>query len=196
VIISEHDTVDFNTLPLDALGFSDGEFVSIGYESPNSPWTTVVLPPGDAVRCISQLPTDANCFFGVNPVTGPARTNSGRGNEANVTRLAGLPVDLDVKPGACPSLDVADAIIAEVGIILGTRPSITVDSGTGRHAYWPASDGHITDGDITVARALVRRFGRLVAVVAGKHDVRVDAVFDLPRMMRVPGTFNCKAALG
>lgn len=87
---------------------------------------------------------------------------------------------------------MAHAIVAEVGIIVGTRPSATVDSGHGLHAYWPIEDGHVVGGDITAARALLRRFGRLVKLVAKNHHVKVDNVYDLARMMRVPGTNNCK----
>jgi hypothetical protein len=93
-----------------------------------------------------------------------------------------------------PSIDVAEAIIANLGIILGTKPSIVVDSGHGLHPYWPITDGHVVDGDITAARALIRRWGRLVAGVAADENLRVkvDNVYDLPRMMRVPGTMNNK----
>ncbi len=88
-----------------------------------------------------------------------------------MTRLTALWCDLDVKPGGCPSLDVARAIVANLGIILGTRPSVTVDSGHGLHPYWPISDGQIVDGDIAAARALLRRWGRLVAR-GGRHPRR------------------------
>ena len=43
------------------------------------------------------------------------------------------------------------------------------------------------------AARLSRRFGRLVATVAWRdHHAGVDSVFDLFRMLRVPGTFNYK----
>ncbi len=174
------------------MGFTNEEFASLGYEDSAGVFHTAVMAPADAVGCIDQLPTDANVFFGVNPVTGPARKHAGRGNDADVTRLAALPVDLDIKPGGCRNLDVAHAIVAEFGIILGTRPSATVESGHGLYAYWPIDDGHVTNGDITRARSLGRRWGRLVALVAEKHNVSVDNVFDLARMLRVPGTNNCK----
>jgi hypothetical protein len=146
---------------------------------------------------VPRIPDTANVIFGINPIRGPARTKSGRGGEADVTRLAALPVDLDIKPGACASLDVAHAIITELSIIMGTRPSVTVDSGHGLHAYWPVEDGAINEPFTTgQARALLRRWGRLVAVVAGNHQAHADSVFDLPRMLRVPGTFNKSVSNG
>ena len=53
-----------------------------------------------------------------------------------------------------------------------------VDSGHGLHAYWPISDGHITDGDIAPARALLKRWRRLVVAVAAALNVEVDNVYD------------------
>jgi P4 family phage/plasmid primase-like protien len=184
---------DFTALLLDTLGQADDEYTSLGYDDAAGVFHTAVMPPTDAVSCIGQLPPGANIYYSVNRVRGPARRNSGRGTETDVTRLTCLWVELDVKPGACLNLDVARAITATLSIILGTRPSVTVESGHGLHAYWPITDGHIND-DFTTghARALVRRFGRLAAVVADKLNVSVDSVFDIARMMRVPGTVNNK----
>ena len=187
-------TVDFTAMLLDTLRFTDGEFVSLAYEDTAGVFHTAVLPPADAIEAAAKLPHCANAYFGVNPVTGPARTHSGRGKEADVTRLTALWCDLDVKPGDCQNLDVARAIVATLGIIFKTRPSVTVDSDHGLHAYWPISDGHISDGGTASARALLKRWGRLVALVAAKLDVAVDNVFDLPRMMRLPGSMNNKSS--
>jgi len=188
--------VDFTVLLLGALGHGDGEFTSLLYENGDKPHTAVI-PPADAVAAVPRLPKRANSFFGVNPTAGPARTGGRRGAEADVTRLAALWCDLDIKPGACESLDVAQAIVANVSTIVDTRPSILVDSGHGLHAYWPVEDGAIGKQFTTgQARALLRRWGRLVAAVAEKLHAHVDNVFDLPRMLRVPGTFNNKNTNG
>jgi hypothetical protein len=181
---------------LDTLGYTADELVSLLYFDAAGGVHTAVMAPADALTAAAQLPADANCFYGVNPVGGPPRSNAGRGTEADVTRLAALVADLDLKPGGCPNLDVAHAIIAEISIILGTRPSTIVFSGNGIHPYWPVSDGRVANGDIANTRALVRRFGRLVALVAGHHNVRVDSVFDLPRVMRLPGSYNNKTTNG
>jgi len=179
---------DFAEL-LETLGFTGDEFISIGHEHRGA-WRTAVMAPTDAAGYVAKLPEGANIFFGVNPVTGPARANAGRGAETDVTRLAALWADLDVKPGACKSLHIANAIIDDLSGLVGTRPSVITHSGNGLHPYWPVDDGHITDTG--AARALVRRFGRLVVAVAGEHDARVDSVYDLARMLRVPGTYNNK----
>jgi hypothetical protein len=183
--------VDFAAL-LRVLGYTGDEFVALLYRDATGQRHTAVAAPTDAIVYVQRLRADVDVFFGVNPTRGPVRKNAGRGTEADITRLAGLWCDLDVKPGGCPSLDVAEAIIATLSIILDTRPSVIVESGHGLHAYWPISDGHIGDGNIGAARALIRRFGRLVAVVADTLGAGVDNVYELARMLRVPGTFNNK----
>ncbi len=183
---------DFTALLLGTLGYADGEFVSVGHEKPPQEFRTSVMTPAGVLA--AAPPVDANVFFGINPTRGPARKHAGRGTAADVTRLAALPADLDIKPGACASLDVAHAVASDLSAILGTPPSVTVDSGHGLHAYWPVEDGGIGDKFTTgQARALLKRWGRLVAVVAGNHQVHVDSVFDLPRMLRIPGSFNNKS---
>ena len=185
---------DFTVLLLDTLGHCDGEFTSLLYKDRAEQKHTAVAAPADAVTAIAKIPTDANIFFGVNPVRGPVRQNEdGRGKAEDVTRLAGLPVDLDIKPGGCASLDIAKAIIANLSSRLRSRPSVTVDSGHGLHAYWKISDGAIGAGFTTgAARALLKRWGRLVQVEAQNLSAHADTVFDLPRMMRVPGSLNNK----
>jgi hypothetical protein len=186
-------TLDFTALLLGTLGFTDGEFVSLGYEDAAGVFHTAVMTPPDAGAVAAKIPATANAYFGVNPIGGPARNNSGRGTEADVTRLAALWADLDLKPGGCPSLETAHTIIDDLSGILGTRPSATVDSGHGRHAYWEISDGHVVGGGIGPVGALLKRWGRLVAVAAEKRHAAADNVFDLARMMRIPGTLNNKS---
>ncbi len=181
--------IDFTALLLGTLGHTEGEFTSLLYITPGSDIPhAAVMDPGDAVAAAAKLPRNADCYFGVNPVAGPARKNAGKGTEDDVTRLAALFCDIDVKPGACRSVDVAKAIVAELGIILGTRPSAMVYSGGGVHAYWPILDGH----DIVTARPILKRWHRLVAAVADKLGVNVDNVYNLDRVLRLPGTFNHK----
>jgi hypothetical protein len=187
---TESSSLDLSALLLDTLGYAPDEFVSIGHDA-DGQFSTAVGKPANAARFVARLPDRANIYFGVNPVTGPARKNAGRGKADDVTRLASLWADLDVKAGACGTLTVAHAIIDELSAMLGTRPSAITHSGNGLHPYWPVSDGQISSGDLA---ALVKRWGRLVGAVAEHHGAHVDSVFDLPRMLRVPGTTNTKAS--
>ncbi len=181
--------LDFADL-LDLLGYQPSEFVSLLYWDIHGIPHAAVGSPADAIVAAAALPNDVNLFYGVNPVRGPARAGQGRGKEPDITRLAALVADLDFKAGGCGSRAVALAIIAELENILGTRASILVNSGGGLHIYWLVDDGRIVD--LASARALLKRFGRLVALVADRYNATADAVFDLPRVLRVPGSHNNK----
>lgn len=174
---------------LDVLGFTDGEFVATGHDG-SGRFATAVMALGHAGDYVSGLPDTANIFFGVNPVRGPARKGGGRGAARDVTRLAALWADLDVKSGGCPDLRTALAIISELSEILGTRPSVITHSGNGLHPYWPISNG--TEIEPSDVQMLLDRWKRLVKAVAKSHAAKVDSVFDLARMLRVPNTHNNK----
>ena len=182
--------IDYAELLLGVLGFTDDEFASLGYEGADGEFHTAVYAPADAIDAAPRLPANLDCYFGALPTAGPARINAGRGKAADATRLTALWADIDVKAGACPTLDIAWAIIANVSIILGARPSAIVKSGGGLHPYWAVEDGD----DIDAARPIPKRFGRLVAAVADKLgvDIKVDNVYDMARMMRLPDSNNMK----
>ena len=188
------DTLGFAGL-LEVLGFTDTDFVAIGHYVGDGEFSTAVRLRDEAPGYAASLPDEANAFFSVNAVAGPARERAGRGTADQITRLRDLPVDLDFKAGACPDLKTAMAIIFDLSVVLGTRPSVLVDSGHGVHAHWVIDDGQITD--VGTARALVKRWGRLVKYVAKEqHGVHVDSVFDLSRMMRIPDSYNNKQLNG
>ena len=186
--MSTPTALDFADL-LGALAYTPTEFVSLIYWDAHDRPRAAVGSPADAIVAAAALPDDVNLFYGVNPVRGPARVGQ-RGKEADIIRLAALVADLDFKAGGCGSRSVALAIVAELEGILGTQASIVVNSGGGLHIYWLVDDGQIVD--IASARALLKRFGRLVALVADRYNATADNVFDLPRVLRVPGSHNNK----
>jgi hypothetical protein len=94
-----------------------------------------------------------NQWFSVNPVDGAlAATPGRRGGSCDVTRLAAVWVDLDVKLDGCQNIPHALRIVDEISTVMGMRPSVVVYSGTGLHPYWPINDGQIVD-DATRQRA-------------------------------------------
>jgi hypothetical protein len=186
--------VDFTAHLFDTLAYTADEFVSIGHDA-DGEFVTAVRRTADAPAFVATLPATANIFYSVNPTRGPIRDRAGRGKMTDVTRLAALWSDLDIKRGSCADLEVIRAIIDELSAILRTRPSVITHSGGGLHPYWPISDGHIKTIGLGKAQALVRRWQRLVAVAAEHHGAaNIDNVYDLARMMRVPGTYNNKKA--
>jgi hypothetical protein len=185
---------------LELLGYAGDEFVAVCWAPDNGGALNYAIgPSADAVKVAAALGDRTDVWFSVNPTDGPARFNQGgRGKASDTRRLAALYADLDIKPGGCRDKAHAAAIIADLSALIGTRPSAIVHSGHGLQPYWPVDDGHIDDGtyeEISHANAakLLRRWGQLVALVAGTHNAKVDNVFDLPRILRVPGTVNHKA---
>jgi replicative DNA helicase len=133
---------------------------------------------------------DANCWFGVNPVEHPA--DYGRGRAADVTRLAAVLADIDFAEDKCGSDDIAFKILEDLSAILG-RPTAVTGSGHGLQPFWTISDGDITAEFTTMrATALLARIHALVSEVADCYGAKVDNVFDLSRIMRVPETVNTK----
>jgi len=125
-------------------------------------------------------------WFGVNPVGLDLHLGGPRGTGKDVARIVALYADLDVKPGGCPDLDTAWVIIGEVSDVLGTRPVAIIHSGHGLQPIWR------TDLDPKIDVALLRQHGRLVRSIAADHGTKVDSVFDLARVLRVPGTTSHK----
>ena len=110
-----------------------------------------------------------------------------------------LYADLDLKPGGLSSYSTAETIIRELSTMLGVLRVAVVHSGHGLQPHWAIERDAATDWtDETSPRwsdatALYRRWGRLVAHVAEINGGEVDNVFDLSRVLRVPGTTNTKS---
>lgn len=151
----------------------------------------VVSPPQDGAPGYTR----ANCWFSINTIR--EGLTRGRGKEEDTARLAVLTADLDFAEGKCSNLEVGVKVANDLAAVMG-QPVAVTDSGHGLHPYWSITDGTI-GADLTHedAKALVTRFGALVVEIAGRHGakVKVDGVFDLARVMRVPGTLNIKPGM-
>ena len=199
----QHNTTQVNgndlTLPelLDLLGRRPDELTSVSYVPPGGGWLPEVLQPDQIDAHVAKLGT-ATYYHGVNPVRElpPGK----RGAADDVTRLCALHGDIDLykrrdddTDGPVPTA-TGEAIIAELSEALGEQPTAVVYSGGGLHPYWAIAD----DGgemDMAAAAALLRRFGRLFKVVANKHGLKADNVFNLDRVLRSPGSYNLKTGV-
>lgn len=177
---------------LDTLGHHT--HTALCYKKPDGQFSTIVNTP-DLVALAAQGLSDADVWFSINPVAGPPRTGP-RGNADAIETLTSLWADLDIKPGACATLDDAHQLIDDLSAALGTRPSVIIASGHGLQPLWAIDDEDNTTLDsperTAMAAAVLKRWGRLVATIAGHRGIAVDSVFDLPRILRVPGTVNHK----
>lgn len=175
------------------IGFADllgilghDDHVALCTQPPGGTFATRVVKAADA--WVWEVPLDRDAWFSVNPIAGPVRQNAGRGSAKDVVRLAALYADLDVKAGGLKSFEAARDVIDVLSDILGSRPMATTLSGNGMQPFWVVEDA-VTGLD---AVALLRRFGRLVRHVASLQDGCVDSVYDLARVLRVPGSRNHK----
>lgn len=184
------ESTDFGALLQGILGHTGGEYSSLLYTPTlNGPARSEVLDPRHAVVRASELADNQQAlWFGANPTKGPARKWGGRGTNDDVTRIAGLCGDIDVKEGACATLDIAKAVVAELSILLGSRPTVVIQSGGGLQPIWPIADGD----NLEAGRKILARWGRAVQAVADRFGIKLDNVSDAARVLRVPGSYNHK----
>lgn len=181
---------------LDLLGYEDGELFQLATKPVGGAFSATVQPLSEAAGVDLAFRPRCDYWFGVNPVI---EVQQGRPGADHVTRLAGIWADLDVKTGGCPTMAHATRIVDELAAMVGTRPVAVTRSGHGLQPIWAIEDGALADEPSEIlmrhhARALLRRWGRLVATVAERFESRVDTVFDLPRILRVPNSVNWKSA--
>lgn len=171
---------------LDLLNFAADEFVAVFYKRHDEKHTAV-LRQSNVAAFVSVLSYDFDIYLAPNAVAGPERYDQGRGKETDVTRVTAVYADLDIKPGACPDFQAAIDLTKEVSGFIGMRPVATIFSGGGIQPLW-----RLEDCPPDVGRKLLRRFGRLVKIVAAARNIKVDSVFDTARVLRVPETLNHK----
>lgn len=175
---------------LDILGHADG-FIALCSKPKDGQFATMVGTPS-VIAAAAAVSQDRDTWFTVNEIQGPAGMR-GRGGAEAIVRLAALWVDLDVKPGGCPTMEVAEQIITDLSAAIGYDPSVIIHSGHGLQPLWPIEDGEIGDTFThPEATTLVKRWGRMVATIAATRKAEVDSLYDLPRILRVPGTINHK----
>jgi P4 family phage/plasmid primase-like protien len=147
----------------------------------------------DAIRIAASKLASRDCYYSTGILR--ADLDKGRGFERDVIGVRELFADLDVKPGGLASYDDARTVIDRVSTLLGVRPVGVVATGGGLQPHWPLEPQDWADADDPrwlEVKVVFRRFGRLVAAEAEKVGGKVDSVYDLSRVLRVPGTVNRK----
>jgi hypothetical protein len=157
-----------------------------------------VVRPQDALALVARYRGTADLWFGLNDVSCNVPRGR-RGGVADVRRVVGLMADLDVKVDGLRSNTACEAVIARLTEELEAEPVAVVHSGHGLQPIWAvaaddpaASWSSSEDPRFAAARELYTKWGRLVHLVAAEVGGQVDEVFDLARIMRVPGTVNMK----
>ncbi|TWS20791.1 hypothetical protein FK529_05565 [Tsukamurella asaccharolytica] len=138
----------------------------------------------------------SDVWYGVNEIAEPPHDNR-RATEKTVGRWCAVWADLDFGDGKSGDNDTINAIIDDLTDAYGTEPVFMTLSGHGVQPVWildhqdPATVLD-TDEKRATAVAMLKRHGRLVQASAAAHGVKADSVFDLPRVLRAPGTTNHK----
>ncbi len=140
---------------------------------------------------------NANVFFQVNPI-GTAIGGHARGSLKDVASVPAFFADIDFKNPAKKEerlpLDDVEALqmFASGGFL---APTIIVETGRGLHAYWVLEEPIVIANEQTRSDmvAVAAAFGSAFRSYAlAKFGWKFDSTSDLPRLGRLPGTFNVK----
>jgi hypothetical protein len=169
-------------------GFSVDSWPSVG------DWRAV----GQFAERSGQVPFDA--FVGVSLVSQQFReaNPTRRGTKADAQLLVGIFADVDlasdkvkkldgkIKGGNLPTRQAALDALHSMPI----APSIVWNSGVGLQTAWLLKEPlGISAGNLANVEALIKA---VQAMVGERHGCAYDSVCDVTRVMRLPGSVNCK----
>lgn len=154
-------------------------------------WFAVTNYTEVAERAVERAAT-CDVWHGV--ATRRERLPYGRGGDADCAALPGLWLDVDIAgPGhrgghtLPPDVDAAKTLIMR----FAEQPTVVVHSGGGLQAWWLFREPMPVDDETP---ALLARWGATWAAYGKERGWHVDNVFDIARVMRLPGTLNRKVA--
>lgn len=135
---------------------------------------------------------DYNVFIGVNS-SATATDTIHRAKKEEISLQTAIVADIDIQS----SWHVGEKYPANFDTaksFLPFEPSILVDSGGGLHSYIllknPIEFSQNEERDFAVSRN--KTYIEMIRQNAGKYAGAVDGVHDLPRVLRLPGTYNLK----
>jgi P4 family phage/plasmid primase-like protien len=177
------------------LGHDPDSLIAISYLNNSGIWNTRHLKLKFADAFAKSLDADQNnVYVMVNEVQSLAPSSSGRGDATQITRLKALWADLDFKDSGLGTPEASAEVISMLAGMVNAEPTAIVFSGYGLQPYWAIDDGEINANNRVYMMGLLKRWGQLVQRVASISGGHVDAVYDLPRVLRAPGTKNYKRA--
>ena len=145
--------------------------------------------------CVRKC-TNSDVYFGLGIIIKPPK--KGRGKLEDIGGIAGFWADIDFgtkhkKPNIPPNQTAAMKVLDAVGM----KPSILIHSGHGLQAHWLFHTPWLFSDERDRAKAskLSHRWVVTVRACAERFGWTVDAVQDLTRVLRVPGTVNRKGKL-
>ena len=149
-----------------------------------------------AANYVKNRTAGKDIYFGIGLTKTPTAANK-RGTKENVHGIVGVHFDIDVddseghKKKNLPQTynDVADLLQD-----FGPQPSVYVYSGGGTQVYYLFKEPWLfeNDTDRQEAEMFIRRCHETMKQCAQKRGWTIDSVFDVTRVMRLPGTINTK----
>lgn len=121
-----------------------------------------------------------------------------RGGAAEVIGIPGLWLDIDLASGVHAETALPSSVDEVMDLLQqalpGQGPTDLVHSGGGLHAYWLFSRPWFFKDETERREASLQLKGlhAMVQKAATNRGWKIDNVSDLPRMLRVPGSFNAK----
>jgi hypothetical protein len=139
------------------------------------------------VRCVQPFSRTHCVFFGV--ATRKERLKQGRGGDDECVRLPALFADFDLT-GPNHKAENYPPDEAALKEIMHKLPpaSILVATGGGYHAYWKLNPPR----EAADAMMDLKKWDNYVVGTAAEIGYKVDGIFQLSRVLRLPGSLNCK----
>jgi hypothetical protein len=149
-----------------------------------------------AVRAATRA-RDASVYFGValqHPSRQPNPYQRSQNGSAYV--LPGLYFDIDLASGAHAASALPSTTAQAMGFLhaLPAPPSLVLHTGGGLHAYWLFETPLYltTETERAAVSQVLRQFAYTVCQAGATHGWTLDALRDLARVLRPPGTINHK----
>ena len=169
-----------------------------GRQALDSSWHNLTTTPLARIAAKAQaLSTAHSVYFGV-AIQHPSRQPNPfeRSRNASAYVLPGVYFDLDLASGAhaASTLPATDSEGLAFLYALPAKPSLIVHTGGGLHAYWLFEQPVWlrTEADRTTVTHLLQQFAYTLSQAGKAHGWTLDALRDLARVLRPPGTINHK----
>lgn len=151
---------------------------------------SLVREPENLVAQIDELPGRISAYVGVATRKHPL-PDGARGGVTDCASVPALWVDVDVRGPNHVSADLPPTLAAGLALVeeYPAPPTIVVETGGGLQAYWRFRHSMPNDGELA---RLLGRWGATWTDLSAAHGWRIDAVWDVSRVLRLPGSINNK----
>lgn len=151
--------------------------------------------PAQAAELAMRHATASDVYFG----PGATVETLGAAHRPRAEQIEAIPaiwVDVDVLGEGHAEKAYPPTFEEALKLFADPEPSIIVHSGGGWQAYWLFREPWFFDNEADRKRAgeMLERFQKMIRFRAQDKGWTIDATHDLPRILRVPGTWNRKLA--